>query len=387
MPPFSDDNVTEPFIPPPFVEEGSESNYATSIPSSFAPSRILLKPYEHDRPVIPSDGDYQPFYNEYHEPSLFHSLRLYRFRTRRGDWKHVPNVEKESQFANDDPRSRPLPSSLRIITWNVDLIKNVWQDRINGVLRHLQKVVESHDGKGENEGYKGDAFVVLLQEVTPRMLNFIRDDEWVRRAFAIVPLREDKWPRQAYYGNVTLVSKDLEVVQAQIVHFSLTTSQRTGLLVYVRMSSTGKREDSRTICIANTHLESLPAGEHIRPKQLEALAQLLKLDENIEGGVVAGDMNSISKADRSLARKLGLKDAWRQGDSDPEGFTWGYQSLEEDKKYPPARLDKILYVPKRRYKVDEPQRIGVGLKVHVQEGEEHWVSDHYGLLTTLHVVG
>jgi tyrosyl-DNA phosphodiesterase 2 len=97
-------------------------------------------------------------------------------------------------------------------------------------------------------------------------------------------------------------------------------------------------------------------------------------------------MNAIAKGDRSLARKFGLKDAWRRGDSDPEGFTWGYQSLEEDQIYPKARLDKILYTPKRRYKVDEPQRIGVGLKVFVKENEEHWVSDHYGLLTALHMV-
>ncbi|KXN89089.1 hypothetical protein AN958_06290 [Leucoagaricus sp. SymC.cos] len=217
------------------------------------------------------------------------------------------------------------------------------------------------------------------------MLSFLREDEWVRREFAIVPLREDKWPRNAYYGNVTLVSRDLNVVKAEIVHFSLTAMQRTGLLVYLRMSATGKMEDTRIICIANTHLESLESGERMRPMQLEALAEMLK-QEYIEGGVVAGDMNSIAKADRPLVRRFGLKDAWRRGDSDPEGFTWGYQSLEEDQKYPAARLDKILYLPKRRYKVDEPQRIGVGLKVHVQEGEDHWVSDHYGLLATLHVV-
>jgi len=90
-------------------------------------------------------------------------------------------------------------------------------------------------------------------------------------------------------------------------------------------------------------------------------------------------MNPIGKTDCFLAHNLGLDDAWPRGSSDPEGFTWGYQSLDEEKKYPPARLDKILYVPKRRYNVDEPQRIGVGLMAVVPEKENHWVSGHYGL--------
>jgi len=150
---------------------------------------------------------------------------------------------------------------VRIITWNVNNVENVWQDRINGILRHLQSVIDSYDEREENERYKGGAVVVLFQEITPMMLNLLRIDDWVRRTFAIVPLREDKWPKQAYCGNVTLVSRDLEVVKAQIVHFCMTDAQRTGLLVYVQMSPTGKIGDKGTICIANTHLEPLPNGE------------------------------------------------------------------------------------------------------------------------------
>lgn len=368
MPPFSDEPVTVPFVP---TFEDLEPD--TSLP-------YVPVPVDHGRPVIPTDEDFDaPVIIP--DPSPFRTLRLYRYRPKRGGWKHIPSTEKEGQRT-----VRALPSSVRIVTWNINFVRTVWDDRVNGVLRHLEEVLDSRSGEETNSGYGGDACVVLLQEVTPSMLDFLLKDQWVQKKFAIVPISADKWPPMAYFGNVTLVSRDLEVVKAQILHFSLTSNQRTGLFVYLRMAAPGGGEKSRIICIANTHLESLENGEHMRPKQLEALAQMLKR-ESIEGGVIAGDMNAIAKSDRTLPRKLGLKDAWRQGDSDPKGFTWGHQSPKEDRKYPPARLDKILYLPHRKYKVDEPQRIGVGLTVRTREGEDHWVSDHYGLLTTLHVTG
>ena len=69
------------------------------------------------------------------------------------------------------------------------------------------------------------------------------------------------------------------------------------------------------------------------------------------------------------------------GDMDENGFTWGYQERDPG-RFPPGRLDKILYLPRRGYKMDPPERIGVGLKT----GGGAWVSDHYGLDSTLRLV-
>lgn len=82
---------------------------------------------------------------------------------------------------------------------------------------------------------------------------------------------------------------------------------------------------------------------------------------------------------------LGLRDAWRKGDQDERGFTWGEQP---ECDYPAARFDKILYLPRRGYRVDEPQRIGVGLKINSDRlpGGSLWCSDHAGLWTKLHVL-
>lgn len=373
MPLFSDDPVTVPFIPPLDDHEFENSySYPPPPPSSST---------EYTRSVIPTESDFSSVSDA--GPNPYFSLRLYRYRPKRGGWKHISSADMAGE-RSAFPRPRPLPSSVRIITWNINYMRTVWDDRINGVLRHLEKVVASYDAKGEDSGYDGDACVILLQEVAPNMLEFMLNDEWVQRKWAITPTHQNKWPKNACFGNVTLVSRDLEVVKAQILHFSMSNQQRTGLLVYVRMAARGNEDESRIVCIANSHLESLPSGERHRPSQLEALVYMLK-QEAIEGGVIAGDMNSISKSDRVVARKQGLKDAWRRGDTEAEGFTWGYQSLEEERKFPAARLDKVLYLPRRKYKVDEPERIGVGLSVETREGERHWVSDHYGLITTLHM--
>ncbi|KAG9225053.1 hypothetical protein CCMSSC00406_0001796 [Pleurotus cornucopiae] len=85
--------------------------------------------------------------------------------------------------------------------------------------------------------------------------------------------------------------------------------------------------------------------------------------------------------DKRLPQQNGLRDAWRKGDEDENGFTWGYQGKDVG-KYPPGRLDKVLFVPRRGLKVDEPAKIGVG--VQTQEGK--FASDHYGLVTTVRVL-
>jgi tyrosyl-DNA phosphodiesterase 2 len=113
------------------------------------------------------------------------------------------------------------------------------------------------------------------------------------------------------------------------------------------------------------------------------IAKFLK-QETIFGGIVCGDMNAIGPEDTPIVGQVGLRDAWRKGDKDERGFTWGYQGGGD---YPAARLDKILFLPRRGYKVDEPQRVGVGVKTGDEDRQVDavWTSDHYGLVTTVRV--
>jgi tyrosyl-DNA phosphodiesterase 2 len=409
--PFSDEPVTEIFIPPnPEEETGSNEflNDEPVIPGINTQSALyndyhqpVIPPVSHvpvttdvpkkqaalpkNRPVIPTQQEMEwPFkQTEWQTPmgeSRRYSLRMYRYRPRRKDWKHVSSQNRRP----NDGGNEILPMSVRIFTWNINCDRRVWEDRIEGVLRHLERLTAKYKDSEQKNGHEGEACVVMLQEVTKDMLEqYIVTDKWVQSRFAIVPIEHEKWPQHAYFGNVTLVSRDLDVQSAEIVHYASSRNQRTGLVVRIRMSLTGKEDDSHVIVFGNTHLESMAAGEKLRPGQLKDMAHLLKEDD-VEGGVIAGDMNAIDESDRVLGRKLGLKDAYKGKDSDPKGFTWGhYRPHEND--HPPGRLDRIYYLPKRKYTVDEPTVFGADVTVTTKEDEEHSLSDHCGLATVLHV--
>lgn len=308
----------------------------------------------------------------YVPPSIenrLYTLKAYRFRPGRGEWKHVlPNLKRESH-----------PSSMRIVTWNVDFFTTHPGPRLTTALRHIQLDVLKCKSDEAPE-----PCCILLQEVSVRALKFIFTDPWVRDHFAVAPINSGKWPEESVFGNVTLVSRSLTVVGVKMLHFGGSQMHRTGLMVDIKMGSPVPEGRDLTVRIINTHLESLPEGAVERPVQLNLLMSFLK-DDGIRGGVIAGDMNAIGPTDATIVHDAGLRDAWRRGDADEQGFTWGYQGGGD---FPPARLDKVLYLPRRGLKVEEPQRIGVGVKAGHEEHQADavWTSDHYGLDATLRVL-
>lgn len=82
---------------------------------------------------------------------------------------------------------------------------------------------------------------------------------------------------------------------------------------------------------------------------------------------------------KSLSDSGPAMSAWKRGETDSAGYTWGYQPRSQ---FPLGRLDKILYTPLEMLEVEEPRRIGVGLRT--EEGQ--WASDHFGLTTVVRVV-
>jgi tyrosyl-DNA phosphodiesterase 2 len=309
-------------------------------------------------------------------------LRPYRFRQSKGSWKHVvtsglKEKGREVDFDRDwDERRKPPCSAVRIITWNIDMMSASHEERLNAALRHIQ--IEVLKCGKDMERAPDPPCIIMLQEVRDKVLPCLLADEWVKRWFCVVPITREKWPDDAQYGNITLVSRSLDIVESQILHFGLSSMQRTALCVNLRLTQVATNEKF-VLSFVNTHLESLEQGALARPKQMEMCSRFLRL-RGIVGGVVAGDMNAISQEDQSIGRNVGLADAWR--DSHEEGYTWGYQGGNEGGKYPPGRLDRIYYLPGKGYKVDEPRKIGVG----VTTREGGWVSDHYGLETILHLL-
>jgi len=338
---------------------------------------------EQDIPFIPPGiGEDDDDEEEDQQPVVPHTLlrlKPYRFRASKDSWKHTLtsglHVDPDKEY-NLEEKKGPC-EQLRIITWNIDFVTDHREERIDAALRHIEL-----DVLRCKEYQAPEPCVILFQEVHALVLPYLLRDEWVRRWFVVTPLTKEKWPEGTHYGNVTLVARSLDIAECHILHYGATAQQRTSLCVKIKLHYPGTQEKA-VIAIVNTHLESLPVGQPARPKQLEMCARFLRLN-GVRGGVVAGDMNAISPEDATIAKEVGLRDSWRKGDAD-SGKTWGYQG-QNDGNFPANRLDKILYLPGMGYKLDEPRRIGVGARIREGTPEELWVSDHYGLETTLRML-
>jgi len=276
-------------------------------------------------------------------------------------WKHVSRRDKEGV----------PPSKVQIVTWNIDFQAQWPVERLMAALNHLE--VEVFDCR---DGEPPPPCCILLQEVHARVLPDLLRNEWVRANFFVTPIDAKKWPSDTF-GNVTLVERSIKVLNASLLKFGGSSMRRSAVISDLKLRTPAGGDDI-AVRIINTHLESLQQGAEARPFQLRLCADMLK-DDKICGGVVAGDMNAISPTDETLAQQNGLRDSWWRT-SDHSGNTWGYQGGGD---FPKGRLDKILFLPQRGFRVSEPARVGVGVKV---ERFQVWVSDHYGLTSDLDVM-
>lgn len=193
------------------------------------------------------------------------------------------------------------------------------------------------------------------------------------------------------YGTVTLVTRDLFPLVGRCFRVPFKDSEhgRDAVFVDLRIvnpqlgdgtARNGQIKD-KILRVGNTHLEPLTGqGTATRPLQLATIKDFLLLPE-VYAGVVGGDMNAIAVEDENLPTQIGLRDLWvRDG-----GQTWGYQP---PCALPPGRLDKILAIGDVGVvHGTQVEFIGVGLKTGPDEGGgiagECYVSDHYGLLSTV----
>lgn len=299
-------------------------------------------------------------------------LRAVRYSMHKKRWAQTSNCARGVK--------EPLPSSLRLLTWNVDFASKGPKRRLAAALDYIRQHVFKCNTAYEHP----EPCCILLQEVDVVAFTLVLNNEWVQHSFLVVPSSTEKWPHNARYGNVTLVSRTIPVCGAFTIDFSSSEMARNGLFVDVKLAVPAPRHAPRLsdgivqVRIANTHLESLPQGARARPEQLRIIAEALQ-EYDLHGGVVGGDMNAIGPLDSTIAEEVGLTDAWQGSDEDEDGFTWGCQPACQ---YPAARLDKILWVARGGLEVEEPVRVGVEAK----GGSGEWISDHFGLVANVHVV-
>lgn len=316
------------------------------------------------------------------------------FSSRTTHWRHTHNGKKSLTrrvrgYSGDDSSSstehvnapRTPVEEIKILTWNVDAMAENCRTRLATVLEHIQ--VDIFDCPYNESPLP---CCILLQELHPQAISELLENEWIRKHFCVAPSKSSDWPEDQY-GNVTLVSRTIPVLSAQVLPFRNSAMGRHAVIVDLLLDAppaSSSDEDSDygsstvTVRVANVHLESLTYGTSCRPEQLLVTAKKLR-EDGIHVGVVAGDMNCITPQDRLIHEQASLLDAWTRDDDDEAGLTWGFQPPSQ---FPPNRLDKILYTSDERCTVDEPQQVGAGLET--VQGQ--WASDHYGLLTTLRVI-
>jgi tyrosyl-DNA phosphodiesterase 2 len=199
-------------------------------------------------------------------PNPMHQVRMYRWRGSRNRWHRIlPD--------RDNGEDEVPPSTIEFVSWNVSYDTAMVAQRMECVLRHLEKVVFKCRG-----GEAPEPCVVLLQEVhSMNGLDVILKDEWVREHFFVTPADTSKWPEPTLYGNVTLVEKSIPVMDAHILEFGLSCMQRTGVIVDIKLAAPKPKEYDVILRVINTHLESLEVGNEVRPQQLKLLSKFVKV--------------------------------------------------------------------------------------------------------------
>ncbi|KAJ8072491.1 hypothetical protein PM082_016050 [Marasmius tenuissimus] len=292
-------------------------------------------------------------------------LRLQHYKRSKQDWCAVPKGSR-------DRRKTPA-KTIALATWNIDFASHHPQERMRGALDELKGEILPID----EETKALEPCVVLLQEVHSKMLEVIRLCPWVRENFYVTPLNNLKWPSHTY-GNVTLVHRSLHVERASLLEYRMSPGSRSAIMIDVKLHS------DRVLRIINTHLESMSDNASLRREQLAMCATRFCRGEEIDGAVIAGDLNAIDRDSDEQVEGLGMDDAFQPGRYDrlEEGYTWGYQCNSElDRRLPKGRLDRILYTPRRGFSVTKPDVVGKGIR---DEGGR-FISDHFGLAADIHI--
>jgi tyrosyl-DNA phosphodiesterase 2 len=314
---------------------------------------------------------------DYHEPKPQH----FYYVGEDGTWKPwhtkpkaiAPTLESELELN---------PKIIRLISWNIDVLTEFAEERMQSALQYLETLVSSSP--------RETPVVVFLQEMGQSDMQQIRHAAWIMERFHITDIDNRNW-LSSLYGTSALIDRRLMTKNIFRVPW-ISRFDRDGLFIDVALSKTG--EDEKLLRLCNTHLESLVADPPVRPTQLTDAATFLGKPE-VAAGLLAGDLNAIQPFDRELHSANGLKDAYLElgGTEDCEdGYTWGHQVPQWMKdKFGCSRMDKILF--RGALQPSRFERIGMGVKVAddvrekvAEKVEGGFVTDHYGVMGDLELV-
>ncbi|KAJ9625869.1 hypothetical protein H2203_004633 [Taxawa tesnikishii (nom. ined.)] len=302
-----------------------------------------------------------------------------------GSWQPVPPSEAPYQ---QESSSGSL--SLRLLTWNIDMLIPFGRPRMQRALEYLSELVatdpNNHFASESGEVSTAPPGVIILpEEFGDRIRGAVKDnaklsslpendphnpyhhwsleehkhgrrtsivdtDPWVRERFYITDIDERNWDA-GWYGTTTLIDRRLPVSNCFRVPME-SRFGRDGLFVDIplgihnsepRSTSDGapaSEPEDNVLRICNVHLESLSRRTLPLPLASSPGSQAARRGSpHIASGLITGDFNAIQPFDRTLHTDLNLRDAYlslgapeNPTGRNPElegpdpGFTWGFQS-------------------------------------------------------------
>ncbi|KZS93949.1 hypothetical protein SISNIDRAFT_398936, partial [Sistotremastrum niveocremeum HHB9708] len=284
------------------------------------------------------------------------------------------------------------PSQIQVLTWNVNFSNPLRRQRLDRILFHITNDI--FEGRAPPP-----ACVILFQEVHQQALPLLLAHPFVRAHFAISTISHDTWPNPSVYGNVTLVSTGIPIRAAFSIKYPSTVMGRHAIFVDVQLAAyhtenndpfaksprQGASADLDLIMkhvvvrIANTQLESFVGyGERARLHQLVVVARFLR-SPSLHGGIVGGDMNTLTLKDDGIHTQAGLRDP--HVGSPTENVTWGMQPSTD---IPPKRLDRFYVTRGRGVSLDPPRIVGAGLTM-PSDSDRVYASDHCGVSTIVRI--
>ena len=101
--------------------------------------------------------------------------------------------------------SDPAITSFAILSWNIDFMRILPDERMTAALEHLHAHVRDEAGGSDSKSdspTKTTDKVIMLNEMTESDLRIIQGQDWIREGFHITDLSSEFWESSVYGKSV-----------------------------------------------------------------------------------------------------------------------------------------------------------------------------------------
>lgn len=250
----------------------------------------------------------------------------------------------------------PVKGRMTLVTYNLWFGEHRWEERLAALLGLVRDC---------------QADVIGFQEVTPRCLERILAEDWVRRGYQVSDVDGSTLEPHGVLLLSRLPIRALALYQLP--------SQKDRKLVLAELETA-----DGCLCAGTVHLESSPPNILLRLKQL---GRVLPWLSEAHDGVLMGDFNFDPRdtAEQSLIEPRYL-DLWPELHGEEPGYTvdslLNQMRLQNKGQHKRARFDRILLRSRGGRWAPESIRI-IGTAPVYPDQPDLFPSDHFGLAAAI----